>query len=163
MVIGPPRQRNSAPEGMALGLVMSGCDEVPFVSRMRVDLAIERAWRDWPDAYRGQFSHVNTDLVPGTVAMWVMLHADKGSRRAPSTGFGNVPRYINYWRRSDWDADNSDGVASAVNGIHGSVPLAGWIELAATFLSALQDLPPSRSMAAVATRGISVCERRVMQ
>jgi hypothetical protein len=67
MAIGAARQRNAVSEGMALGLCMLERYEFHF-DKLRVDLAFENAWRDWPDRYKTQFRHVRTDLRNGTDA-----------------------------------------------------------------------------------------------
>ena len=45
--ISPARQRNAVSQGMALGLCMLERYEFKF-EKLRVDLAFEDAWRDWP-------------------------------------------------------------------------------------------------------------------
>lgn len=55
LVISAALRRNSAPEGMALGLAMPGGNAV---SKMRVDVAFEGARRELPNTYGGQFSQV---------------------------------------------------------------------------------------------------------
>jgi len=76
------RQRNAVSQGIALGLCVLGRYEFKF-DKLRIDLAFEHAWRDWPDRYKSQFSQVDTDLRKGKDAVWVMTRADESKRVTP--------------------------------------------------------------------------------
>lgn len=138
MAIRTARQRNAVSEGIALGLCMLERYEFPF-NKLRIDLAFESAWRDWPDRYKAQFSQVATDLKNGTDAVWVMTHADEAKHTW--TFFWDVsgPKINIYSRSGDWDSDNPEDVARAVSVIDGDVPLEGWISLAQDFVTDLDS------------------------
>jgi hypothetical protein len=53
--------------------------------KLRIDLAFEHVWRDWPDRYKSQFSQVDTEPRNGTDAVWVMTYADEKKNQ----GWGN--------------------------------------------------------------------------
>jgi hypothetical protein len=116
------RQRNAVSQGMAF-------------DKMRVDLAFEHAWLDWPDRYRSQFPQVSTDLRNGSDAVWVMTHADEQKQVTPLFwGWSGGPITI-HQRGSDWESDDPGDVAYALSMIPGAVPLEGWLSLARDFLS----------------------------
>jgi hypothetical protein len=97
--ITPARQRNAVSQGIALGFCMLERYEFKF-DKMRVDLAFEHAWRDWPDGYKSQFPQVSTDLSKGTDAVWVMTHADE-RKQVTATVLGLVQREAHHpsaWR-----------------------------------------------------------------
>ncbi|MGE0307166.1 MAG: hypothetical protein AB7Q27_15565 [Acidimicrobiia bacterium] len=58
----PSRQRNAVSEGMALGLLMCGRDELRF-EKTSIDLAFMSAWRKWP--FTDRFRQVDTDMRHG--------------------------------------------------------------------------------------------------
>ena len=129
--ITPARQRNAISEGMALGLCMR--ERYRFRhDKLRVDLAFERAWRDWP--YRQRFSQVDTDLRKGMGGSLVMTHANETKSTYVFFWDYHGPDLIIYGRTGDWETDNPEDVAYAVKMIDGDVPLAGWVRLADSFL-----------------------------
>lgn len=134
MKISASRQRNAVSEGMALGLCMLDRYEFAF-NKLKVDLAFEGAWRDWPDQYRSQYPQVGTDLRNGTDAVWVMTHADE--KKQTNTFFWDTSgQIIKIYARSHdgWDSDNPDDIARALRFIDGDVPIEGWVALAESFL-----------------------------
>lgn len=122
---------------MALGLVLLERNEIPL-EKLRVDLAFEHAWRDWPAHYKSQFSQVNTDLQNGTDAVWVMTHADEGKRTHVFFWDRQGRSLSIYGRRHDWHGGDPADVAYAVNVIDGTVPIEGWLQLARDFLTDLE-------------------------
>ena len=140
MTISPARQKNAVSEGMALGLVMHGCDELPDEradTKFRTDQAFEKAWRDWPDSYKSQFPRVGTNLRNGTDPIWVMSHADKDKQTIGFFWSRHGYALTIHRRRKDWDSGNPDDVNAAVDSIDGTVPLEGWKSLAADFLASV--------------------------
>lgn len=136
MAISAARQRNAVSEGFALGLCILERYEFPF-EKMRVELAFENAWRDWPERYKSQFSQVATDLRNGTDAVWVMTHADQGKRTMVFFWEVTGPKITIYGRSGDWNSDDPEDVAYAVRVIDGDVPIEGWVSLAQEFVSHL--------------------------
>ncbi|WP_422748016.1 hypothetical protein ACN27E_07920 [Mycobacterium sp. WMMD1722] len=128
------QQRNGVSEGIALGFCILGRTEFRF-DKLRIDLAFERAWRDWPDRYRSQYPQVSTDLRNGSDAVWKMLHASHRSRVFALYWDWESPGPITiYARQDDWDPEDPDDVDFAVSVISGDVPADGWVLLARTFL-----------------------------
>ena len=108
--------------------------EFPF-PKMQLDLAFQRAWRNWPDRYRAQFSHVNTDLRKGLDGSIVITHASEKKRTSVFFWDRDYPPTIH--SRGDWDSDDPDDVDFALSVIGGDVPLEGWVSLARDFLADL--------------------------
>lgn len=133
MTLTPARQRNAVSEGMALGLLMCGRDELPF-DKMSVDLSFEGAWRDW--SYGRTFRQVGTDLRNGSDGVWVMIHADK-DKRVFNLYWDTDGRSLTIHRRASWaDADiDADVVAESIDG---DVPAHGWKALEGGFLARLE-------------------------
>jgi hypothetical protein len=127
------RQRNAVSQGMALGLCMFERYEFKF-EKLRVDLAFEHAWRDWPDHYKSQFSQVDTDLRKGTDAVWVMTRADVRKQVTPLFWDWSSGKLTIHQRGDDWDSDDPNDVEYALSMVDGDVPLEGWISLARAFL-----------------------------
>ncbi|SEA87350.1 hypothetical protein SAMN04488580_10533 [Mycobacterium sp. 283mftsu] len=120
---------------MAFGLYMSGCDTLAF-DKLRIDLAFENAWRDWP--HKSRYPQVNTDLSKGTDAVWVMTRADEKKRTYAFCWQGwNGGALTLRPRQHDWERDDPNDVEFAVSVIDDHVPLAGWLSLAQQFLSEL--------------------------
>ena len=112
--------------------------ELPF-DKLRVDLAFEHAWRNWPDQCRSQFPQVSTDLRKGKDAVWVMTHADERKRTMVFLWEWTGGTLRIYGRTGDWDSDDPADVEYAVGVIDGNVPLDGWIALARDFLTDLES------------------------
>jgi hypothetical protein len=131
--ISATHQRYAVSEGIALGLLMCDCNEVPY-DKFRVDLAFERAWRTWP--HRDSFSQVSTDIRKGLGGSLVMTRANETKQT-----------WVLYWARErsliicqrdvDWDPNVPAEVEYALEVIGGDVPLEGWISLAKGFLTNL--------------------------
>jgi hypothetical protein len=128
------RQRNAVSQGIAFGFCILGRYEFKF-DKLRIDLAFERAWREWPDRYKSQFSQVNTDLSKGTDAVWVMTHADERKQVTPLFWDWSGRSLTIYQRGNDWDSDDPRDVEYALKMIDGDVPLEGWVSLARAFLN----------------------------
>jgi|SRR5690625_3510296 len=118
---------------MALGLCMLGRYEFPF-EKLRIDLAFENAWRDWPDRYKNQFKQVATDLRNGTDAVWVMTHVSERTQTGVFFWDTSGQTITIYSRADDWDSEDPNDVDHAFAMIDGDVPLEGWISLAQSFL-----------------------------
>jgi hypothetical protein len=132
--ITPTRQRNGVSEGMAFGLALLGRQSLRF-EKLRVDLAFDNAWRDWP--YRSRFPQVSTDLRNGSDGVWVMTTADE--RKRTFVFFWVVNReLVVVQRQPDWDVGDADDVAYATKMMEGDVPAEGWRSLAETFLRAFE-------------------------
>lgn len=69
--------RNAVSEGVALGLIMCGRSSLPF-DKVRVDLALEGAWRSW--RYSQRFPQVDTDLGKGLDGVRAMTRATRNKR-----------------------------------------------------------------------------------
>lgn len=129
------RQRNAVSQGIALGLCVLERYEFEF-DKMRIDLAFEKAWRDWPDEYRSRFPQVDTDLKKGTDAVWVMTHATETKNVTPLFWDFSGPRITIHQRGDDWDSADRADVEYALEMVDGDVPLGGWVSLAQEFLNA---------------------------
>lgn len=124
------QQRNAVSEGIALGLLMCDCNEIPY-DKMRVDLAFESAWQHWE--YRDRFPRVSTDLRTGMAGSLVMTRASEGKQV-----------WVLFWERerslvicqraSDWDPNDQTDVEYALSVIGEDVPLEGWVVPARAFL-----------------------------
>ena len=133
MALTPSRQRNAVSEGMALGLLMCGRDEVPF-DKVAVDLSFESAFRSWP--YRSRFRQVATDLKNGSDGVWVMIHADQ-DKRVLSLYWDHDGRTLSIYARGDWP-DNEIDADAVAEGIDGDLPAEAWKQLAEALLSRLE-------------------------
>ncbi len=128
------QQRNGVSEGIALGFCILGRTEFQF-DKLRIDLAFERAWRDWPDKYRSQYRQVSTDLRNGSDAVWKMLHANHRSQVYALYWDWESPGPIRiHARQDDWDAEDPADLEFAISVISGDVPAEGWVSLARDFL-----------------------------
>lgn len=127
--ITPTRQRNTVSEGMALGLLMAGRDELLY-DKGRVDLAFEGAWRGWE--FRGRFPQVSTDLRNGSDGVHVMTRADE-QKHVWHLFWEREGRYLRIEARPQWDQETiePDVVADSLTG---DVAPAGWLSLAERFL-----------------------------
>jgi hypothetical protein len=115
VTINAPRQRNGVSEGMALGLVMLDCNDLTH-DKLRIDLAFEHAWRDWPDSYKSQIRQVDTDLGKGKDAIGVMSHAGKDKRTFVFFwGDWDGRSFTIHRRRKDWDSGNPGDINDAVD------------------------------------------------
>ncbi|MGV0772047.1 hypothetical protein [Mycobacterium syngnathidarum] len=130
-----PQQRIAVSQGVALGLSVLDRYEFAF-DKFRIDLAFERAWRDWPSEYRDQFPQVSTDLRNGTDAVWVMTRASEKKRVTPLFWDWSGPQITIYQRGDDWDSTDPDKVEYALNMVGSAVPLDGWLSIATSFLTA---------------------------
>lgn len=136
MAITAARQRTGVSEGFALGLCM--LERYEFgASKLRLDLAFEQAWRDWP--YKAQFPQVDTDLRNGTDAVWVMSHAGRGHATVTFYWEWDGGPFTIRSRDDDWDSDNESDVERALRNIGGTVPLEGWVTLAKSFVQDLDE------------------------
>lgn len=124
------RQRNAVSEGMALGMLMCGRDELRF-DKLRIDLAFEGAWRSW--SYRNQFSQVSTDLRNGSDGVWVMTHADE-RKQVWNLYWDTSGGTVNIYARPQWADEKLDYDAIAAS-IDGDVPAESWRSLAEDFLA----------------------------
>lgn len=120
----------------ALGFCMLERYEFRF-DKMRIDLAFERAWQTWPDAYRRRFPQVNTDLRNGTDAVWVMTRADEKKNVTPLFWDWSGGQITIHQRGDDWESSDPDDVDYALCMVGGEVPLDGWVSLAQEFLTAV--------------------------
>lgn len=128
------QQRNGVSEGLALGFCLLRRDEFVF-DKLRIDLAFEHAWRNWPDKYRSQYPQVSTDLRNGSDPVWKMLHANHRSQVFALYWDWESPGPITIRaRQQDWDPNYPGDVEFAVSVISGDVPAEGWVSLARDFL-----------------------------
>ncbi|MFQ1003658.1 hypothetical protein [Modestobacter sp. SSW1-42] len=124
------QQRNAVSEGMALGMLMCGRDELRF-DKVMLDLAFEGAWRSW--SYRTEFSQVSTDLRNGSDGVRVMTRADE-RKQVYNLYWDTSGGTVNVYARPQWaDAElDYDAIAESIDG---KVPADGWRYLADDFLS----------------------------
>jgi hypothetical protein len=125
---------------MALGLVVCGTDSIPF-EKWRVDLAFEGAWRAWQ--YRDRFPQVNTDISKGLDGVWAMTRATEGKQVWVlhwETDGGELNIYA---RHDNWDPDDEEDLAYALEMIDGDVPAEGWVSIAQDFLDRMNPSKPA--------------------
>ncbi|WP_454788514.1 hypothetical protein [Mycolicibacterium lutetiense] len=132
----PTRQRNAVSQGVALGFCVLGRYELDH-QKTRIDLAFERAWRNWPAEYRAYFSQVSSDLSKGRDAVWVMAEATERKRVTPLYWEWSGAKFTIRQRGNDWDSSDPDDVEYALQMIETDVPLHGWVSLAREILDAL--------------------------
>jgi hypothetical protein len=135
----PTRQRNAVSEGIALGLLLCGRDELPY-DKVAADLSFEGAWRKWP--YTRAFPQVSTDLRNGKDGVHAMTRADVGKQTFNLYWEMGGGLLSIHWRGS-WHGEDIDPeeVASAIDG---DVPASGWKALAQDFLTRFERHPGSR-------------------
>ncbi|VTR77747.1 hypothetical protein [Cellulomonas hominis] len=127
------QQRNAVSEGIALGFAMCDLDELPF-DKLRIDLAFDYAWRQWPHAHR--FPQVQTDLRNGTDPVWVMTHADEKKQVWNLFWDRSAGSSIRIYARSRWEDDfDADAIASMVDD---DIPAEDWMTFAQDFLRAFE-------------------------
>lgn len=131
MALTRTRQRNAVSQGMALGLLLNGYNELP-TDKVAVDLSFEGAWRGW--THRHRFSQVNTDLAKGSDGWNVITRADEAKQVFGPHWTHDGYRWVITTRDADWTVDNSDDVEHAVSMIGADVSAEGWSELAREFL-----------------------------
>lgn len=134
MPISPARQRNSASEGIALGLVLLGRESMPF-NKFAVDISFAGAWRSWE--YASRFPQVSMDLRNGSDGVWVMTHAEETKHVAAFFWETEGGVLTIRAHRHDWNPDDPDDRGFALSVIDGDVPVDGWIALAQDFLNRL--------------------------
>lgn len=127
----PTRQRNAVSEGMALGLLMCGRDELRY-EKVSIDLAFAGAWRAWPQ--RGLFKQVDTDLRHGLDPIHVITRA--GERHQVMNLYWDAGWPPTICVRGYWQ-DNVIDATEIAESIDGDLPAEAWHQLAETFLSRL--------------------------
>lgn len=128
-------QRNAVSEGAALGFVALGYDRINF-EKVRVDLAFEATWRNWP--YSSRFSQVGTDVRQGLDGVNVMTHASEKKHTACFYWERGNELTI-FWRQHDFNPTSDDDLMWAAGMVDGDVPLEGWKTLAQGFLDVYLD------------------------
>ena len=136
MALTRTRQRNAVSQGLALGLLLNGHDELPS-DKVAVDLAFEGAWRDW--THRHLFSQVNTDLAKGLDAWNVITRADAAKQVLGPHWTRDGYRWVITTRDADWSVDDPEDLDHAVNMIGAGVSADAWSELAQEFLRRLHS------------------------
>lgn len=134
MALPRTRQRNAVSQGMALGLLLNGCNELS-TDKVAVDLSFEGAWRGWPR--RHLFSQVSNDLAKGSDGWNVITRADEDKRVFGPHWTRDGYRWVITTRDADWSVDDPNDVEQAVTMIGADVPADGWSELAREFLRRL--------------------------
>jgi hypothetical protein len=139
MALSATQQRNALSEGIALGLAMLDRCEIPY-EKLRIDLAFEHAWRQWPDEYRSKFSQVSTDIRKGLNGSLVLTHATE--KKQTFLFFWERGRDLTIYARRGWDPDDPDDpddVRFALDIIGGDLPLTAWQQLAQDFIDDVDD------------------------
>jgi hypothetical protein len=133
MTMTPSRQRNAVSEGMALGILMCGRNEIPW-DKLGIDLSFETAWRSWP--HRDRFSQVSTDLRNGSDGVWIVTRAD-AKKRVWHLFWDTSGSTIAIHARAQWDDEDVDPhvVASSISD---DISAEAWRALASDFLSKMR-------------------------
>ncbi|MGO2747363.1 hypothetical protein [Microbacterium sp.] len=129
MTITSPQQRKAVSEGFALGLIMSGTQQLPW-NKVAIDIAFPEAWHDWQ--HKGAFPQVSTDLRNGSDPFWVITHADQ-SKHTLNLYWDTSGTELVIRRRSQWAAEPIDAEWAAQR-IGGRFSPDAWGDLAARFL-----------------------------
>jgi hypothetical protein len=122
-------QETDVGEGLALGLVVLGVDSFAG-SKMSVEFAFQRAWRDWP--YRGRFPAVHADVARNDLLR--IISKSEGRRSAHLSGWASEWPFVPYLRE-DWALEEVGELLESSSG----VPLGAWVELARAFIDDLRD------------------------
>lgn len=131
MKMSGPRQRLAVSEGVALGVLMCGREQVEG-PRWLLDLAFEDEFPDW--SYSKGFSQVVTDLRNGLNGTRALIRADEAKKT-----------FSLYWEddgaalRIRARASDEVSISMTTRMIEGDVPAQGWQELAAAFLARIDD------------------------
>lgn len=128
------RQRNSVSEGMALGLLMNGTDELPM-DKVIVDLAFEGEFPRW--SHSRHFPQVVTDLRNGLDGYIAITRADERKQAYHLFWSERGWPYVIH-ARARWDDMDIDPREVAAS-IHKDIPADAWGELARDFLSHFAD------------------------
>lgn len=137
------QQRNSLSEGVALGLTMLDCWELPH-DKVAVDPAFTGAFRSWPHA--SLFPRVQSDLrsADGTRVMTRVTF-----RKQTALLFWESGRTLTIHRRiDDWKVDDAGDLEFAVKVVDERLPASAWADLARRFLKKLQGDGSDKSMRA---------------
>lgn len=129
-------QETAVGEGLALGLVALDVDRFTG-SKMSVEFAFQRAWRDW--RYRVTFPAVHADIVRNDLLR--IIGKSEGRRSAHLSGWASQWPFVPYLHE-DWEVEEVGELLESSSG----VPLGGWVELAGAFIDELQgtqEAPPS--------------------
>lgn len=124
------RQETAVGEGLAVGVLALGIEAVTS-SKMSVEFAFRRAWRDWPP--RSRFPQVRADVERDSIVR--ILH-DSENRRGSYVAFWTFggPEYVPVLRQ-DWSIEECGDAVAEGSG----VPFAQWVELAEAFVAALGE------------------------
>lgn len=122
-------QETAVGEGLALGLVAGDVDSFNG-SKMSVELAFQRAWRDW--AHRGRFPAVHADVARNDLLR--IIGKSEGRRSAHLSGWASQWPFVPYIHEN-WELEEIGGPLESSSG----VPLNAWIELARAFIDDLQS------------------------
>lgn len=121
-------QETDVGEGLALGLVALGVTSFTD-SKMSVEFAFQRAWRDW--AYRSRFPAVHADVVRNDLLR--IIGKSEGRRSAHLSGWASEWPFVPYVRE-DWNLEDVGELLESSSG----VPLGAWVELARVFIDDLR-------------------------
>jgi hypothetical protein len=128
----PTQQRNGVSEGVALGILMCGHNELPH-DKIGIDFAFDDAWRGW--SYRDRFPQVSTDMSKGGDGTRIMTRADEG-KQTFDFYWEASGKTLRIMARASWqDAEVVPSEAAAT--IAGNVPAEAWKSLAEDFLARL--------------------------
>jgi len=122
-------QETAVGEGLALGLVALGVDSFNG-SKMSVEFAFQRAWRNWP--HRGRFPAVHADVALNDLLR--IIGKSEGRRSAHLSGWAAQWPFVAYVRE-DWKVEEVGELLESSSG----VALNAWIELARAFIDDLQS------------------------
>ena len=128
------QQRNAVSEGMALGLLMCGRNELDQ-NKVTIDLAFQGAWRIW--GYADRFPRVTTDLRQGLDPIYVITRATE-RKNVWNLYWEASGRTLSVYARPQWQEIeiDADEIAESVGG---DIPSSGWKALASDLLDRLAD------------------------
>jgi hypothetical protein len=121
-------QETAVGEGLALGLVALKVGNFNG-SKMSVELAFQRAWRDWPHSRR--FPVVHADVARNDLLR--IIRKSEGRRSPHLSGWASQWPFVPYVH-GDWETEEIGELLELSSG----VPLNAWIELARAFVDNLQ-------------------------
>lgn len=121
------RQHIAVGEGLALGCLAVGVTEV-MGEKMDIEFAFRHAWRRWPHARAFPAVHAG----PQRDDLLHILDRSEGRRSAHLTGWSSSWPFVPYLAEH-WSIEDTAEILAGSSG----VPLAGWVDLARTFVDRL--------------------------
>jgi hypothetical protein len=124
------QQETAVGEGLAVGVLAVGVEAVTS-SKVSVEFAFRRVWRDWPP--RSLFGQVRADVERDSI---IRILRDSEDRRGSYVAYWTFdgPEYVPVLRQ-DWRVEECGDAIAEGSG----VPFAQWVELAEAFVTALGE------------------------